>query len=44
MRDYNEQSWREPDPETIRDNEFAGILVAVMIGLILCVVSWVWFA
>jgi hypothetical protein len=42
VRDYNDQQWeRAPDPETIRDNEFAGILVAVFIGVVLAVFSWV---
>ena len=35
MRDYSEQNWREPDPETVRDNEFAGVCFALFVGLTL---------
>lgn len=44
MRDYADQQWREPDPEIVRENETAGIFVAAFIALILCVISWGWFA
>ena len=44
MKDYARQDWhRTPDPETVRDNEFAGILVAVLVGFTLGAVFIGWW-
>lgn len=43
MKDYARQDWhRQPDPDTVRDNEFAGICVGAMLGILIC--SLVWWA
>lgn len=33
MRDYSEQNWREPDPETVATNEAVAVMVALLVGL-----------
>lgn len=44
MRDYSEQNWREPDAETVRDNETAALFVALFVGLTLgaTICGWLW--